>query len=351
MLDLSSIYSAKAVRNGFTSCLIAILALAWLTVACYQLHLNLATASLLYVVVVVLASRLGGFVLSVVVSVIATLGLGYLAPPADSFRIDDPLDVVAVATFLIASLVIARLVSKLDELANEVRSSVNRRLIESEERERSRIAKELNDNINQRMALLAVNLERLRQNPPASSYRLKQEIGHVSEQVDELAADIQDVSYRLYSSNLEYVGLAKAAAGFCREFASRQGLEIQFRSEDIPTEMSRETALCLFRVLQEALQNATMHSGSREIQVSLARRGAEIELTVHDSGVGFDPEKSMKGPGLGLISIRERLKLVSGHFSIDSQPRHGTKVQARVPLRPARSPEAALLHGITIPDC
>jgi signal transduction histidine kinase len=109
-------------------------------------------------------------------------------------------------------------------------------------------------------------------------------------------------------------------------------VEIDFHSENIPKELPREISLCLFRVLQEALQNAIKHSGSRHFQVSLRGGANEVELTVHDSGVGFEPEEALKGRGLGLTSMKERLKLVDGQLSIDSKPQSGTTIQARVPF-------------------
>jgi signal transduction histidine kinase len=103
-------------------------------------------------------------------------------------------------------------------------------------------------------------------------------------------------------------------------------------SENIPKDLPKEVSVCLFRVLQEALQNATKHSGSQHFEVSLSGGPSEIQLTVRDSGRGFDPKEAMRGNGLGLTSIRERLKLVSGDLSIDSHPQRGTTIQARVPL-------------------
>ena len=111
-------------------------------------------------------------------------------------------------------------------------------------------------------------------------------------------------------------------------------MEIEFHSENIPKELPKEISLCLFRVLQEALQNAIKHSGSRQFQVSLKSGASEIELTVRDSGIGFETDEAIKGPGLGLTSMHERLKLVNGQLSIDSKPQRGTTIQARVPLNP-----------------
>ena len=110
-------------------------------------------------------------------------------------------------------------------------------------------------------------------------------------------------------------------------------MEIDFQGEGIPEELPLEIAVCLFRVLQEALQNATKHSGSRHFTVSLQVRPTEIELTVQDSGIGFEPDAAVKGRGLGLTSMKERLRLVDGTVSIESQRGRGTAIHARVPLR------------------
>jgi PAS domain S-box-containing protein len=225
--------------------------------------------------------------------------------------------------------------------AEEALSSVNQRLIEAQEEERRRIARELHDDINQRIALLAVKLDGLQLSLPSSVAEIRHAIVEVSKETVGLGKDIQALSHRLHSSKLEYFGLASAAGGFCRELSDRQGMEIRFHSESIPKDLPREISLFLFRVLQEALQNAIRHSGSRHFQVSLSGGSSEMELTVCDSGIGFDPEDATKGNGLGLTSIRERLKLVNGKLFIDWQSRRGTTILARVPLSPKTKSAAA----------
>jgi PAS domain S-box-containing protein len=210
------------------------------------------------------------------------------------------------------------------------------RLIQAQEEERAWIARELHDDINQRLALLAVNLDRLMQDLPVSAAEFKQQTGEARKELEELVNDIQALSHRLHSSKLELTGLARAAASFCKELADHQKVEIDFHSENIPNDLSKEISLCLFRVLQEALQNATKHSGSRHFQVSLNVESNEIYLTVHDSGNGFDPVEAMKGRGLGLTGMKERLKLVNGDLSIDSQRQSGATIHARVPLSPRK---------------
>jgi PAS domain S-box-containing protein len=223
----------------------------------------------------------------------------------------------------------------------EALSTLNQRLIEAQEEERARIARELHDDINQRLALLAIKLQSLQQSLPVSVAEIRHAIAEASTETEGLGNDIQALSHRLHSSKLEYLGLASAAGGFCRELSDRQGMEIRFHSESIPKDLPREISLCLFRVLQEALQNAIKHSGSRHFQVSLSGGSSGVELTVCDSGIGFDPEVAGRGSGLGLTSIRERLKLVNGKLFIDSQSQCGTTILARVPLSPKTKSAAA----------
>jgi len=226
------------------------------------------------------------------------------------------------------------------KLAEEALSTVSQKLIRAQEEERTRLARELHDDINQRLALLALNLESLKQNLPSSAVKLRQEILAASKEVVDLGSDVQALSHHLHSSKLELLGLAAAATAFCSELSQRQGVQIHFHSDNVPKDLSPEISLSLFRVLQEALQNAIKHSGSRHFQVSLRGAADEIELTVRDSGVGFEPAVAIKGRGLGVTSMKERLKLVDGQLSIDSQPQQGTTILARVPI-PSRMKSAA----------
>jgi signal transduction histidine kinase len=214
--------------------------------------------------------------------------------------------------------------------AEEALSTVSQKLIEAQEEERTRIARELHDDINQRLALLAVRLDSL--HLPAAAQDLRREVGTARKQVEDLGSDVQALSHRLHSSKLEHLGLVAAAAGYCKESSDLQKVKIEFQADNIPADLSPEISLSLFRVLQEALQNAMKHSGSRLFQVLLKGGTEGIELTVQDSGVGFEPEAAVKGPGLGLTSMKERLKLVDGQLSIHSRPQQGTTIHARVPL-------------------
>ena len=151
-------------------------------------------------------------------------------------------------------------------------------------------------------------------------------------QLSGLASDVQALSHHLHPSKLEYLGLATAAAGFCKELSLERLVEIEFHSEGVPDELPREIALCFFRVLQESLQNAVKHSGTKHFEVRLTGMANELELTVRDSGVGFDPENGFRGRGLGLTSMKERLKLVHGKLSVESHTAQGTVIRAMAPL-------------------
>ena len=227
------------------------------------------------------------------------------------------------------------------KLAEEALSGVGRRLIEAHEEERTWLARELHDDINQRIALLAVQLEQWAQHPPCSGVEVPDHIRPVLEQLSDLGKDIQALSHRLHSSKLEYLGIAVAANGFCKELSEQQKVEIDFSHAGIPRSLPKEISLCLFRVLQEALQNAVKHSGERHFRVELYGTSREIQLSVHDLGVGFDQQVATGHRGLGLVSMRERLQLVGGEFSINSKPGSGTTIRARVPLMAEKHRAAA----------
>ena len=219
------------------------------------------------------------------------------------------------------------------KLAEESLADMGRKLIEAHEEERTWIARELHDDVNQRMALLAIELDRWNQQLPPSAVEFHDHIHHAIQRLSDIATDIQALSHRLHSSKLEYLGLVAAAKSFCKELSEQQKVEIDFSDMAIPRGVPKEISLCLFRVLQETLQNAVKHSGVRHFKVELRGTEGEIQLTVSDLGVGFDPQDTIHRRGLGLISMRERMQLVSGEISIQSRPGSGTTIHARVPLR------------------
>jgi PAS domain S-box-containing protein len=210
-------------------------------------------------------------------------------------------------------------------------ADVSRRLIDAQEQERRRIARELHDDIGQRLALLAVKLEQLHRDPlDLPEVRIR--MGELREQASEIATDIQTLSHELHSTKLEYLGAVAAMRGHCQELAEQTKVKVDFMSHGLPSPLPPDISLCLFRVLQEALRNAVKHSGARQVEVGLWGTPDEVHLSVSDRGVGFDSEAAKRGRGLGLVSMEERLKLHKGMLSIESQPKRGTTVHARVPL-------------------
>ena len=222
------------------------------------------------------------------------------------------------------------------KLAEAALANVSRKLIEAQEQERTRIARELHDDIGQRVAMLAIELEQIRQNFPDLPAEVSGRIVALWKQANEMATDVQSMSHELHSAKLQYLGITAAMRGFCQEFGQQQKVEIGFTSHDLPLPLSPDISICLFRVLQEALHNSAKHSGGRHFEVRLWGMPDEVHLTVSDSGVGFDSEAAKTGQGLGLISMRERLKLVNGTLSVESRPKSGTTIHARVPLSSGR---------------
>jgi PAS domain S-box-containing protein len=218
------------------------------------------------------------------------------------------------------------------KLAEEALSSVSRRLIDAQEQERTRIARELHDDINQRIAILGIELDVLQQSSPSSDTELQRRFQEVRHLAAEIGSEIQGISHRLHSSKLEYLGLVAACKSFCGEAAEWHKVEVDFAAENIPTTLRQEVSLCLFRVLQESLNNAIKHSGAQRFEVRLRTTSDEIQLAVRDQGIGFDAAAAMISRGLGLISMRERVSFVNGMMLIASKPMAGTEITVRVPL-------------------
>jgi PAS domain S-box-containing protein len=216
--------------------------------------------------------------------------------------------------------------------AEEALSAVSRKLIEAQEQERIRIARELHDDTSQRLALLENGIEQLKDELPSPSGALLDRVDELRKQTSQITTDIQSLSHELHSSKLEYLGLVAAAKGFCREFSAQQKVEVDFKTHDLSSPLPRDVSLCLFRVLQEALHNSAKHSRVRRFDVRLWGTTGEIHLKVGDSGVGFDSKTARQSRGLGLISMEERVKALNGIFSIQSEPNRGTTVNARIPF-------------------
>jgi PAS domain S-box-containing protein len=219
-----------------------------------------------------------------------------------------------------------------EKLTRESLRNLSAHLIAAHEEERHRIAMELHDDLNQKVALLAVDLELLGQRPPESPEAFRRQLGELAERIREISSDVHDLSHKLHPAKLEQLGLAATVRGFCREVLKKDGVRIHFVQRGVPRSIPKDRAVCIYRIVQEALRNVVKHSGATEAKVELIGDKGAIELRVSDPGVGFDPESLRKKGGIGLLNMRERIRLVGGEISFKSRPGQGTHVEARVPL-------------------
>jgi signal transduction histidine kinase len=313
--------------------LLGAIGLALLTFICFRLQVGLATAALLFLMVVVLMSLTGSFVSSTVVSVLAVGCLDYFfTTPLFTLGMNDLQSYVAMIVFLTISLIITRLVSRVRTQAKEALSSVSYKVIKGEERERHRIAVDLHEDIGQRLTLVALGIEQLKTDILDPSVDVPSRMDAEWKQILEILTDVKALAHELYSPRLEYLGIAAVMSSFCKEFGERKRVAIDFRSDGLPSAIPPDISLCLFRVLQEALRNAVQHSGVREVDGRLWGTSDQIHLTITDCGVGFNIGTAREVGALGINRMRERLKLVKGSLFIDSQPKRGTTIRAGVPL-------------------
>jgi PAS domain S-box-containing protein len=211
--------------------------------------------------------------------------------------------------------------------AEEAVQGMNRKLIEAQEQERARIGRELHDDINQRLGMLAIELEQLRGDPSEVRSRAQE----LRKEAIGISNDVQALSHELHASKLEYLGVVAGIRSWCREFGELHKMDVRFNHE-ISTALPFEVGLCLLRVVQEALHNSLKHSGVIQVEVQLAEHSNEVHLVVSDSGRGFDVERARQGRGLGLTSMQERIRLVNGTIAIQSKPMGGTAIDVHVPL-------------------
>jgi len=216
--------------------------------------------------------------------------------------------------------------------SEEALRDMSGRLITAHEEERMRIARELHDDLSQRMALLSISVEQFERGMPDLSSEARQQLHNIAEVSTEVSSTIHNLSHQLHPSKLDTLGLVGSLRGLCREFSGQHNLQVQFVHHDIPGQILKDVTLCLFRIAQEALRNVVKHSGASEAAVELSGRGDRIDLCISDAGVGFETESAKGMAGLGLISMRERLRLVGGDIVIESEPLHGTRLHAHVPL-------------------
>ena len=253
--------------------------------------------------------------------------LGFLTLYYTKSRSDDGFEQQLIGTVThIAGIAIER------HRAEAAVQSLSGRLINAQEEERRRIARELHDDLNQGVALLAIQLEHCRLDPPESVQKMRERMEDLWKNARDLSGSIRALSHSLHPSILDSLGLAAATETFCQELKCAHDLEVEFVQHDVSLKLNKEIALCLYRVIQEALHNVVKHSHAKHARVDLSSDAQGISLTIVDSGAGFDVDSDHSRNGLGLISMRERLRLVNGQLSIQSEPLKGTTIKAYVPL-------------------
>ena len=248
------------------------------------------------------------------------------------FRICDTRgDTVAWATVSVNITERRRTERELQESRQELRALAGR-LINAEEEERKRISRELHDDLSQKLALLAFDTGSLVLAPPPSLDEMKEHLRNLQTRVGQLSQDVRRIAHRLHPSILEDLGLTPALRELCEEFSAREEIEVVFEHEAMPEALPVDIASCLYRVAQEALHNVSKHARASQVRLKVSRSPEGIHLCIHDTGVGFDSEGGRRRHGLGFLSMKERVGLVQGEFSIDSQPGRGTEIRVFVPL-------------------
>jgi signal transduction histidine kinase len=213
--------------------------------------------------------------------------------------------------------------------AEQALREMSGRLIRAQEEERCRIARELHDDFNQRLALLSIGLERLADMFPPQSAEASQ-VNDLSRLTHDIAADVHRLSHQLHPAKLEHLGLVPAIKGLCREFSEQYAAQIHFVHRNVPTPIRKESALCLFRVAQEALSNTIKHSGVKKGRLELFGDRGALHLCISDSGAGFDPRSVSSKGRLGLISMQERVRAAGGSIAVESRPSSGTRISVHL---------------------
>jgi len=214
----------------------------------------------------------------------------------------------------------------------EALHNLSARLINAQEEERRRIARELHDDFSQRLALMSLDVELLARDQAEPSEAFDEHIHGLLDRIKDLSSDIHRLSHQLHPTTLIHLNLVKAIKSLCDELSALHNLRIDFVDQEVPDSLHDDLTLCLYRIVQEALTNIIKHSGSRKARVELTRSGANLKLCVRDWGVGFDVAKVGNKQGLGLISMRERLHLVNGKMAVESSEARGTQIEVLVPI-------------------
>jgi len=252
--------------------------------------------------------------------------------------------VIGVSLLSLAILTVER-----EALAERERET-NRRILNAQEEERSRIARELHDGLAQDMVTLHLNLEHLGGRSPDLSIGTRRLLDQLVDMSSRMMAAVRKLSHELHPATLDLIGLDIAMKGLCGDIERQHGLQVEYRSRDVPEALERMISVSTFRIAQEALRNIVKHSHATVAAVDLSRQGDYLVLCVSDDGDGFDIQAVEGRGGLGLISMRERLNLLGGQFSIYSTARIGTSIRASVPLGEAGCANGRSAHVSEAPS-
>ena len=217
------------------------------------------------------------------------------------------------------------------KLAEKDAHELSHKLMNAQEKERARLARELHDDLSQSLALLSIKLQGLN-NKPNGPESIKKQVGQLTAQIQRLSSDVHRISHELHPSKLNQLGLESALRGFCREAGAVRGIKIEFECLNVPRDLPNDVTLCLYRIAQEAIQNINKHSGASVANINLSDVDSEIRLEVSDNGCGFNPDDVKSKEALGLVSMDERVRAVNGKLTIESVLDSGTKIEVRVPL-------------------
>ena len=283
------------------------------------------------------ALRFGSVGVSTSMIVVALFSVWGAVHGRGPFTAADPLQhVLSLQVFLLLAaapfMVLAAVVEERKQTEEALRDLTGR-LIHSQEEERCRLARELHDDFNQRLALLAFDLERAAEEMKHAQGDTGNKMHDLWNEACEIGADLHSLSHQLHSSTLEGLGLVPGISSFCTEFTDHQGIEVDFAHEDVPRSIAPDVALCLFRIVQEALRNVKRHSCCSSAHVRIENVNRAIHLRISDEGIGFNENDPSRHAGLGIRGMEERLRLVGGRFEIRTRPMEGTQIDAWVPLK------------------
>jgi signal transduction histidine kinase len=228
--------------------------------------------------------------------------------------------------------------------ADEALRTLTGRLIEAQEAERRRLARELHDGLNQQLAMLAMELGMLAPKVPEDAVMVREELFRLRDRAERLSNDLRHVTHQLHPAALEHLGLVSGLRSHCAEFSRHEGMRAWFHVSGEVRSTNPEVAVCLYRIAQEAVRNAAKHSQAKEVWVEIRQLRDAIRLSIVDKGIGFDLRTLKAGRGLGLVSMRERVELISGSLTIKSAPGEGTCVEVRVPAVSRRQVNSKRRH-------